>query len=455
MRLLRTGPVDAETEKLGVYEPGHEKFELAESSDLENLNYAILSHRCSAGDVTYEQVRMPTDFEHRIYSTYAGVTYENARDQSVRECEGYNKVAGAMRQAASAGHKYIWIDSCCIDKSSSAEHSESINSMYAWYQKATVCYAFLDNKAGSDTADPEALFKKSTWFDRGWTLQELLVPEKVEFFGESSEGSWVKLGDRASLRGLVSTRTGIPTMYLTGPQNLHLASVAQKMSWVARRETTRDEDIAYCLLGLFSVNMPLLYGEGTRAFMRLQEEIMKISDDQTIFAWMQGPNDHAVCDFEQADFQRLGTHELRQVDIEGPKPEIKISWEDTSHGLLAYSPKAFSMSGEVFRRGHIEGAAQVPYEMTNRGLSISLYLTPLSDRHSELLFRADLECDLRAFAGDDGSDDVWQHICLYLRKKSGPTSNQYTRLRCEKLATLVKDDIRTPESANLTGILVR
>jgi hypothetical protein len=190
------------------------------------------------------------------------------RDQNVRECKAYSKVVGAVRQAASDGHEYIWIDTCCIDKSSSAELSEAINSTYAWYQKAEVCYAFLNDVAGPDAANFEVNFKASRWFTRGWTLQELLAPQHVVFFGTLPAGFWIMLGDRVSLRSLISTHTRISTKFLIDSKELDDANIAQKMSWAAGCETTREEDLACCLLGLFSVNMPLLYGEGSRAFMR-------------------------------------------------------------------------------------------------------------------------------------------------------------------------------------------
>ena len=119
MRLLRTGP----------YEPGRERFELIERFGPQIENYAILSHRCGNDDVNYEDVRDPSAFERRQYGQNSGMIFEDIRDESVREREGYSKVVSAMRQAASDGHEYIWIDTCCIDKSNSAELSEGINSM--------------------------------------------------------------------------------------------------------------------------------------------------------------------------------------------------------------------------------------------------------------------------------------------------------------------------------------
>ncbi|KAB8211678.1 ankyrin repeat-containing domain protein [Aspergillus parasiticus] len=163
---------------------------------------------------------------------------------------------------------------CCIDKTSSAELSESLNSMYRWYQEAGVCYAYLADV-------PSKPFAKSRWFKRGWTLQELIAPSTVIFL----DHEWNELGTRESLQDVLSDITSIPVGILVGEDDVETASVAQRMSWAARRETTRIEDRAYCLMGLFGINMPPIYGEGKNAFIRLQEEIMKVLDDHSIFAW--------------------------------------------------------------------------------------------------------------------------------------------------------------------------
>ncbi|KAK0655719.1 hypothetical protein B0T16DRAFT_424448 [Cercophora newfieldiana] len=154
--------------------------------------------------------------------------------------------------AQSEGHGYAWVDTCCIDKSSSAELTEAINSMFKWYQNAKVCYAFLSDFPAS--ADSNEALEICRWFTRGWTLQELIAPRDVTFFRQD----WTK-----PLRSI---------------------AVAQKMSWAAFRETTRVEDMAYSLLGIFDVNMPMLYGEGEKAFRRLQEEIIRSTSDLSILA---------------------------------------------------------------------------------------------------------------------------------------------------------------------------
>ena len=117
--------------------------------------------------------------------------------------------------------------------------------------------------------DPEVFdgsfmqFYSSEWFDRGWTLQELLAPREVNFYDKH----WHFIGTKSSLSDTISTRTNIAAEVLRGTKGLLDYSIAQRMSWASRRVTTRDEDIAYCLLGIFDVSMPLIYGEGEKAFI--------------------------------------------------------------------------------------------------------------------------------------------------------------------------------------------
>jgi len=245
---------------------------------------------------------------------------------------GWAKVEGCCRQASRDGWRYCWIDSCCIDKSSSAELSEAINSMFEWYRRAEVCYAYLSdvNYLKKHNSIIEQDFKKSAWFTRGWTLQELLAPQWVEFY----DINWQEIGTKSSLSSLIESITGIS--YIFDYAN---ATVAQKMSWASLRQTTRVEDQAYCLLGIFGVHMPPLYGEGMNAFHRLQMEIISQSDDMSIFAW------------------------------EG-RSNVKA-------GILATSPRQFQFSGDVVPCG--ESLMLAPYSMTNQGLRLELDLIEVKD----------------------------------------------------------------------------
>lgn len=197
------------------------------------------------------------------------------------------KVQDACAVARADGFRYIWIDSCCIDKTSSAELSEAINSMYMWYRNAVVCYAWLaDVPCLSDENDPHApdsLFRNSKWFTRGWTLQELIAPPTVVFLS----ALWNPIGTRASLGDTIHEITNINVRILKGDPEKPIASVsvAERMSWAARRKTTRIEDEAYALMGLFDVSFAIVYGEGRRAFVRLQEAILRQSPDSSLLAW--------------------------------------------------------------------------------------------------------------------------------------------------------------------------
>ncbi|PIL28756.1 hypothetical protein GSI_08800 [Ganoderma sinense ZZ0214-1] len=192
------------------------------------------------------------------------------------------KIREACRIAREDGYDYIWIDSCCIDKSSSSELSEAINSMYKWYGLADVCYAYLsDVPSGEIYQADDSAFRKSRWFGRGWTLQELIAPLWVEFFSKD----WIPIGSKHDLVDLVESITKIDEKALLHVEPLDAFSVAQRLSWAAERKTSRVEDRAYSLLGIFNINMPTLYGESDYAFRRLQEHIMERTPDQSLLAW--------------------------------------------------------------------------------------------------------------------------------------------------------------------------
>ncbi|KAH8663645.1 hypothetical protein BGZ60DRAFT_411777 [Tricladium varicosporioides] len=202
--------------------------------------------------------------------------------------------------------------------------------MFEWYRGAQVCYVYLSDvsTAEENPYDDQSHFRKSKWFTRGWTLQELLAPDRVEFY----DREWKQIGTKLGFTDLVQSITGISHIV-----NYAEASVAQKMSWASRRETTRLEDQAYCLLGLFNVYMPLLYGEGPKAFLRLQQEILNKTDDDSIFAW-----------------EGHGTG-----------------------GLLASSPKLFHAAGNIVINNF--DPERPPHATTSKGLSLALTLLSPND----------------------------------------------------------------------------
>ena len=205
------------------------------------------------------------------------VTFQDIQEHAGQHKAGYRKLTFCGAQAASDGLQYFWVDTCCIDKSSSAELTEAINSMFRWYQSAAQCYGDLaDVSAGAGSGMEKlpgvswtAAFRNSRWFSRGWTLQELVAPTSVIFF--SVEGQ--RLGDKTSLKGLLQEITGISIDALRG-QPLSRFSVQERFSWMRKRVTTRPEDQAYSLLGIFNIYLPVIYGEGEKnASIRLREAI--------------------------------------------------------------------------------------------------------------------------------------------------------------------------------------
>ncbi|KAI0357086.1 HET-domain-containing protein [Trametes cingulata] len=237
--------------------------------------YAILSHVWRGKEQTFQAVR--------AISRRCAASGENPRDLVA------DKIRKCCQWAEAHGFKLLWMDTCCINKASSAELSEAINSMYMWYAQATVCYAYLfDTDDGENPSAPSSSFRVSRWFTRGWTLQELIAPRDVVFLSKN----WQPLASKMTIAKLLEQITGIDAAVLRGQRSLDQVSVARRMSWASKRETTRLEDQAYSLMGIFGVNLPTIYGEGSEAFIRLQEEIMRRSSDRSLLAW--GAERHLV-----------------------------------------------------------------------------------------------------------------------------------------------------------------
>jgi hypothetical protein len=262
---------------------------LVEFFDENVPEYAILSHTWDADELSLQ------DLQGWQASNNSGGSGGSREDKfsttasNVATKAGFVKVREAAAFAAGRGFIYLWVDTCCIDKTSSAELSEAINSMYKWYARSTECHALLADvppAAKQDPLSPGSAFNGSRWFTRGWTLQELIAPGELLFLARD----WSVLGDKRgypALIDLVAGITGVPVAVLIGKVRLANLSVASRLQWASARQTTRTEDVAYCLLGIFDVNMPLLYGEGRKAFVRLQEAILKSTSDRSIFTWSQ------------------------------------------------------------------------------------------------------------------------------------------------------------------------
>jgi hypothetical protein len=204
------------------------------------------------------------------------VTFRDLMDGTGKSKAGYDKIRFCGEQAKRDSLQYFWVDTCCINKSNNTKLSEAINSMFRWYRDAAKCYAYLTDVSKNDQIDlslqpGEAAFGNSRWFTRGWTLQELIAPRSVKFFSKD----WESLGDKKSLERHICKVTGIPAEALQRSP-LSQFSFTERMSWAEIRETTREEDKAYTLLGIFDIQVPIIYGEGrVNAHKRLCEEIDK------------------------------------------------------------------------------------------------------------------------------------------------------------------------------------
>ena len=326
-------------------------FEFKNFYDSSLPQYAILSHRWGSEDEE--------------------VSYKQFRKGSVpADLPGLVKIQKFCRLADKRGFQWAWVDTCCIDKRSSAELSEAINSMYKWYKRSTLCCVHLADvrfskdelslklqsekkfwQAPEGWASLRDSFSKSSWFKRGWTLQELIAPKHIVFY----DSHWNEIGPLKQFNKDVAKVTGIDENYLgPGSRSRAWPSVAARMSWASRRHTSREEDIPYCLLGIFDINMPLLYGEGAnKAFIRLQIEIMKDSHDESLFAWTSD--------------QRYSS-------------------------LLAERPSYFANSGDIVVPLSVGGISRPPYSVTNNGLEIALPKKHLEMSRDDKPVRLFLQC---------------------------------------------------------------
>ncbi|KAI0397790.1 heterokaryon incompatibility protein-domain-containing protein [Xylariaceae sp. FL0594] len=262
-------------------------YELESITNPDPASYAILSHTWQDDEVSFQ--------DYQKLGKLGRLRGLREALSKIRSKKVLQKVFKTVQMARSRGLRYAWVDTCCIDKSSSAELSEAINSMFRWYENAAVCFTYLADlpslkqlrKKYSEAEFDELLqgqngfFFSCRWFKRGWTLQELIAPRNVEFY----DCEWNEYGKRTLLWEPIRAITKIPVEVLDKSASLQSIPVAQRMSWAAHRSTTRVEDMAYCLLGIFDLNMTLLYGEGSKAFIRLQEEICRQSTDLSLFAW--------------------------------------------------------------------------------------------------------------------------------------------------------------------------
>jgi len=378
--------------------------------------YAILSHTWNEEEISFQDIT------------------ENLDASRLRK--GFAKIEGCCKFARSDEFEWVWIDTCAIDKKSSAELSEAINNMYGWYAGSQKCYVYLEDvlsemeiETTSEFLVQETMISNSRWFQRGWTLQELLAPKHLVFLDREwneigvccpvpndispdDEQLWDKVRDFC---WLLADATGIPEVVVRDPRTIHYFSVAQRMSWASNRQTTRSEDRAYSLMGLFNINMPVIYGEGLqKAFRRLQLEIMQTTHDHSLFAWSRAKR--------------------------------------SLSGLVASSPDDFKFSN--CRHDSSIQITLSPFSMTNLGLSISLPLETLPDSESNRVYRAHLGC---IWAGRATNETSNVYIYLYrhstvITQRTGPV-NVYQRL-LDSDKTFELDQIPAASDPPLTDIMV-
>ena len=318
------------------------------------LPYAILSHTW-----VHTAVGEATEITYQELCAYMN---DDSKRKAIAARPEFDKIRQATRLAARGGHRYIWLDTCCIDKTNILELDESIRCMFQWYRDATICLAYLSDVGPVIDADVEIGlgFETSRWFTRGWTLQELLAPRDVVFFAKDWSFLGFRMGRLPFFQRALSKASAIDEDVLFGGSLPSEFSISTRMQWASGRTTTRIEDTAYCLMGLFGVHMPIMYGEGEAAFIRLQEEILKSSDDHSIFAWFS-PN----------------------VDA------------DQLCGLLADSPLRFKDVRPIrqFLPSNDVGQPAEEWRVTNIGLRLKLLVFPLDSSETETAdYGAKLPC---------------------------------------------------------------
>ena len=325
------------------------QFRVFESIKSQEPQYAILSHRWGPDEISLK------DFVKRRRL----------------ESPGWHKVREFCNLAHREGYDYCWIDTCCIDKTSSAELSEAVNSMFHWYSSARVCYAYLDDVYSPLREKEPTMFRESEWFTRGWTLQELLAPKVVEFL----DRDWDPIGSKTQLAEQITAITLISSDHISMgvARSRRTTSVAVIMSWASGRRTTRAEDRAYSLLGLFDIQMPLLYGEGeVNAFFRLQKLIIESGEDQSVFLWNKTP----------------------------------LPAGDNAYGILADTVSDFAKCAFVpslQRRAWEKDAAEI--RMTNKGLRLEVMMRPSNRTFNGVpCWIVPLNCIVRIAKGKDDGD---------------------------------------------------
>ena len=369
--------------------------------------YAILSHRWEPSEITYNVIATLKPSALTVLRNPSFPSLPPSLHASAA------KIRGACAIALQQRLMYIWIDTCCIDKTKSEELRYALSMMFRWYRSAAVCYTYFNDITfdkpsekmfKSDRADRRG--QPSEWFERGWTLQELLAPQKMQFYDKR----WKYMGTRHELASLVGEIAGIHFEYLNGERNLSEASCATKMSWMAGRVTSLVEDVAYSLIGLFDVDLLPIYGEGTKAFIRLQEAIMHEFGrfDESLFAWKR-PQDGILQSYR---------HEPRVQYFKHDK------W-----GLFAPSPDCFKNSGNiVVKKDLVHMRPNGDFRLSHQGIVFSLPSTDVKHRFGGL--RNEINFPLQCWR--NGSGGVSETIVLKLARVP---NGEIFRAQCNNLTS--------------------
>ena len=374
------------------------------------LKYATFSHRwLERGEPTYRDIMM---------------SFQPA---------GYTKLENFCAKAAEYGCSLAWSDTCCINKDSSTELEEAIRSMFKWYRDAHVCIAYLAEATSIDD------IWKDVWFTRGWTLQELLAPRTMKFYGKG----WVPLSNSlndkqdAQMLSALSRATGIPhhdlRFFRPGTRNVH-----EKMMWAANRTTTRVEDIAYCLIGVFDVSLTIAYGEGQRAFYRLMEAIINRCGEWEIMAWAGSPSADSAAIPESPRCYRALSEARATTDrsVSGDSELTQRAWRGDRH-----------------------------FVMTKRGLQLNLLMVDLPSPSMKLFEGAGekaVECTQRYGRCTVSVVDYWcfdtsgqgvlrpkqDHLCLLLRSDPFDPYAEWEKVQTKELLFL-RTDIEVKKSLSV------
>ncbi|KIK28180.1 hypothetical protein PISMIDRAFT_606770 [Pisolithus microcarpus 441] len=339
----------------------HTHTEIFKTCEDARTDYCIISHRW----VENQEV------DHKQMKNLAKL--DNAH--GILDLRGYQKILKACKVAERDHFEYLWIDTCCIDKRSSSELTEAINSMFRWYKNSKRCYTYLHDTTDFPTAPDTVTFAEShgwpQWFSRGWTLQELIAPDDLRFYNKD----WTEIGNKRSKATELEQITRVPASVLKDGLSSYSPSFAEVMSWAAERTTAVVEDEAYSLLGLLGVNMPMLYGEGKKAFQRLQLEFMQVSTDQSVFAW-------AVTKPEVAESAEHGNADEKMKWTSGVLADGPVSFRGCDD-IIRMEPQEFYKLLSSLWQTHVGALAAdekcealPPLTVTNLGIQIVLPLRP-------------------------------------------------------------------------------